>query len=158
LRGNRARSLASEVRAGWGAVRRLVDRGELADHVLAAFDIAYVGAFPTPGAPAGYKPQALAAPLALETRVRVGATRSHRSWLAARGSIEPGFVLAGAPRRFVLETAGQAEAHIALRSRAAESAHDPAFVLSARLLRTTLSVDRAHADVEGLLSIGVELR
>jgi hypothetical protein len=156
LRGSRARSLAGEVSVRWGALGRLVDRDDLAEHLLLGVDVAYVGAFPGASATPTGSPQALAAPVALETRLGLGRS-THRSWLAARASALPGCVLAGAPRRFVLELEAEADVHVALRQRG-EGAHDPALVVSGRLLRSTLSVHDGATDVEGLLAVGLELR
>jgi hypothetical protein len=156
LRGSRARSLAGEVSARWGALGRLLDRDDLTQHLLLGVDLAYVGAFPGAGSAPTGSPQALAVPVALETRLGLGRS-THRSWLAARASAQPGYVLAGAPRRFVLELQAEADVHIALRERG-EGAHDPALVVSGRLLRSTLSVHDGRTDVEGLLAVGLELR
>lgn len=156
VRGSRARSLAGEASVRWGALARLLDHDDLADHVLLGVDVAYVGAFPGASAAPTSSPQALALPVALETRLGLGRS-THRSWLAARGSALPAYVLAGAPRRFVLELEAEADVHIALRQRG-EGAHDPALVVSGRLLRTTLSVHDGRTDVEGFLAVGLELR
>ena len=155
LGGSRARAIATQLAAGWGVLARLFDRGELATHVIAALDLEYVGAFPTGEAPTRDKPQALAAPLALEARAALG---SHRSWLAARASATPAAVLAGAPRRLAVSTAGEVEAHVALGPPAAARAHDPALLVRASLLRTTLTCASARVDTEALLALGVELR
>jgi hypothetical protein len=157
VRGSRARSLAGEVSLRWGALARLLDHDDLADHVLLGVDVAYVGAFPSPGAALTGMPQALAAPVAIETRLAVGRAPAHRSWIASRIAAMPGYVMAGAARRFVLAVEAEADAHIALRSRG-EGAHDPALVVSGRLLRTTLSVHDGRTDVEGFLAVGLELR
>jgi hypothetical protein len=158
VRGNRARALGAEVEAGWGMLARVLDRGELADHLIVALDVAYVGAFPTSAAVTRDKPQELALPLALELRRGLGARPAHRSWLAARVAAEPALVWAGAPRHLAFEAKGETEVHIALRSRRSEGAHDPALLVRAQVLRTSLSFTDARADTAALLSLGVELR
>jgi hypothetical protein len=100
-------------------------------------------------------PQALAAPIALEGRRALG---GHRSWLAARASATPAAVLAGAPRRLALSAATDVEAHLALRPASTGGAHDPALLVRASLLRTTLSLASARTDTEVLVALGVELR
>jgi hypothetical protein len=156
VRGSRARAVAAEVEAAWGVLARLADRDELATHVLASAAVAYVGAFPTPDAPTGAKPQALAAPLALEARAALGA--GYRSWLAARAAVAPGAVLAAAPRRLFYEATAALEVHVGLGVSSDADAHDPALLVRAALRRSTSSLLGPGADVEAWLAVGVELR
>jgi hypothetical protein len=158
LRGNRARAVATEARAGWGLLAPLFDRDELANHVLASIDFAYAGFFPTPSAPASDRPQTLAAPLALEVRSTLGARPAYRHWVAARVSAEPALVFAGAPRRLVVETAAQGEAHLALGASSNKAKHDPTLLVRASVLRTSLSLAGARVETHVFLNLGIELR
>jgi hypothetical protein len=158
LRGSRARAVAAEVSAGWGVLASLIDRGELANHLIAAIDLAYVGVFPSPTASLAGNPQLLALPVALELRAGLGARTAHRSWLAARLEARPLGVVAGADRRLALEVGASADLHVALRAAARDGGHDPALVVRAQGLRSTLSLTGAPADTQALLAVGVELR
>jgi hypothetical protein len=156
LAGSRARAVAAEARAGWGVLVPLFDRDDLAEHVLAGLGLAYVGVFST--AAAAQSPQAVALPLEVEARVALGARPTYRSWVAARCVGEPSFVFAGAARGLATTARAQLDLHVALRGRSDAGGHDPALLLRAEALRTSLTATGARADTQALLSLGVELR
>jgi hypothetical protein len=157
-RGSRARAVAAEVAAGWGVLAPLFERGELAEHLLAGLDLAWVGILPAADAPTSARPQLIALPVALEARTGLGARSVHRSWLAARLEARPMAIVAGAARRPELEVGASAEIHLALRSAVVDGRHDPALLIRAQGRRSTLSMTGASAETQALLAVGVELR
>jgi hypothetical protein len=154
--GSRARDLDAEVKVGWGWLAELAEGGELRDHLLAGFGVAYEGYFPGSAAPVAGRPQAVAAPVSLEMRWGLGAEPRYRSWLAARGWGEPILPLAGAPRALRTELGVSGELHAALPGRF--RAHDPALLVRGELRRTDLTFTGAAAATEVFAALGVELR
>jgi hypothetical protein len=164
LGGDRARGLATSATLGWGLLAPLFDRGDLTDHLLIGWALAYTASFPTAQArePSGRNdaPQALAAPLALELRAGPGQAPRHRSALAARLWVEPTALLTG-PRAGVAAACGaRVEAQVALRPgpRPLTDSHDPALVMRAQIVGTpSLLAGRALA-TQALISAGVDWR
>jgi hypothetical protein len=155
--GSRARALAAEIDVGWGVLAPLADRRELRDHALVGVGLSYRAFFPAAGAVTRTYPQAIAAPFVLELRAGLGAEPRYRSWLAARLWAQPMAVLIANPDRFAFETGATVDVHLALGARAG-SAHDPALLLRAQVLRTTLAFTGTGPATEAMFAAGVELR
>jgi hypothetical protein len=154
--GDKARALASEIKLGWGVLAPLVARDELADHLVAAFGLAYEGYFPS-GSPTAGHPQALALPLSIEGRAGLGSEVRHRSWIAARLRTEVIGVLLGDRSKLALETGAELQAHLPLFRRTG-NAHDPAILVQGEILRTTLAFVSGGSAVTAGIGVGLELR
>jgi hypothetical protein len=146
-------------RVGFGLLAPLFDRGELTDHLLATFGLAYAGFFPTDAArPGSGTPQALSTPFALELRLGLGAAPRYRSALAVRAWLEPTAVLAAGPRRLALETGAALEARLAPGRGTDGGRREGIVIVRAQIARHTLAFAPPGPAVEALLSLGVELR
>jgi hypothetical protein len=156
--GSRARALDAQVKVGWGLLAQLVERNDLRDHLLVGLSVAYDGYFPSAAATSAGRPQALAAPLSLELRAGLGPEPRYRSWLAARAWAQPIVPFSGASLSPREELGLQVEAHLALPTIRAHTAHDPALLFRAQLRRTTLTFTGAGAITEALCELGIELR
>jgi hypothetical protein len=157
LAGSRARHVATEIDLGWGVLAPLTAREDLRDHVLVTAGLSYRAFFPGAGATIPGRPQAIAAPIALEARAGLGAAPRYRSALSARVWAQPMAVLTARPDRFAFETGGAIELHLAL-GRHPGSAHDPALLIRGHVLHTTLAFTGVGPAVEAMLAAGIELR
>ena len=156
--GNWARNLAAAPKLGWGLLAPIVDRGDLADHVLVGLGLAYQGYFPGGGVAGVPRQHGLGTPVSLELRLGLGSLSRHRSWIAGRLWAEPSMVGTGVPKRAIVDAGASLEAHLALRRRVDGGAHDPAVLIRVETARRTLSFDANPERLDVIASAGIELR
>jgi hypothetical protein len=156
--GNWARNLAAAPKLGWGVLAPIMDRGDLADHILVGLGLAYQGYFPG-GSLAGVSRQhGLGTPVSLELRMGLGSVSRHRSWIAGQFWVAPSIVGSGVPKRAIVDAGARLEAHLALRRRVDGGAHDPAVLIRLEAARSALSFDATPERLDVIASAGIELR